>query len=57
MVRYSCGEDLEATLNFPVSTINWDAIKQRVAQGRKYQFEYVWQSVGLYLSLVLICFG
>jgi hypothetical protein len=57
MVRNPCRQDWEAPPNLPVSTINWDAIKRRVLQGRKNEFEYVLQCVGVHLSLVLICFG
>jgi hypothetical protein len=57
MVHNPCRQDWEAPPNLPVSTINWDAIKRRVLQGRKNEFEYVLQCVGVHLSLVLICFG
>jgi len=57
MVRNPWRQDLEAPLNVPVSTINWDAIERRVLQGRKNEFAYVLERVGVHLSLVLICFG
>jgi len=57
MVRNPYREDWEASHNFPVSSINWDAIKHRVLQGRKNEFEYIFQWVSVHLSLVLICFG
>ena len=41
---------------FLLAYINWDAIKGRVLQGRKNEFEYVLQRVGVYLFLVSICF-
>ena len=57
MVRNPCRQDWEAPSNLPIGTIDWDAIKRSVLQGCKNEFEYVLQSVGVHLSLVLICFG
>ena len=57
MVRNPCRQDWDATSTLPIGTIDWDTVKHHVMPGRKNEFEYVLQCVGIHLSLVLICFS